>query len=181
MNNTKTADWMPEVAPDAGDWSTPIPFASEAEPFPSKLLPGALGEFAESLSVHTETPRELAALMCLAVTSASVAGRCEIEVREGYIEPLNLFVAAALESGNRKTAVLNAARQPLVDFEREEQERIAPERRAALSEQKTLEARIDKLRKEVVNDPNDDAKEQLRELSSRLSRSPISRAFGPKT
>jgi len=143
------------------EWGTPIPLAFEAQAFPPGLLPGALGEFAVSLSAHTETPRELAALMCLAVTSASVAGRCHVEIRDGYTEPLNLFLAAALESGNRKTAVMNAARQPLIDYEREEQERLAPERRRAISERKTLEARIEKLRKDVVSKPNDDAKIQL--------------------
>jgi hypothetical protein len=143
------------------EWSPPIPLAYEAQRFPPKLLPGALGEFAESLSGHTETPRELAALMCLAATSASVAGRCHVEIHKDYFEPLNLFVAVALESGNRKTAVVNAARQPLIDYEREEQERIAPERRRAISERKTLEARIEKLRKDVINKPDDDAMAQL--------------------
>ncbi len=150
------------------EWATPIPLAGESHPCPSNLLPGPLGEFVESLSAHTETPRELAALMCLAVTSTSVAGRCEIAVREGYIEPLNLFVAVALESGTRKTAVVNAARQPLIDCEREEQDRVAPVRRNAISERKTHEAQIEKLRKEVINDPNNDAKAQLHDLEQSL-------------
>jgi putative DNA primase/helicase len=157
---------LAEVARDES--STPIPLAGEPQSFPAKLLPGALGEFAESLSAHTETPRELAALMSMAVTSASVAGRYQVEIREGYAEPLNLFVAAALESGNRKTAVVGAARRPLIDFEREQQELMAPERRIAISERKTLEARIEKLRKEVANEECGDAKARLRELEQSL-------------
>jgi hypothetical protein len=159
-----------EARADAGtiEWNTPIPLSGEPQPCPPSLLPGALGKFAESLSAHTETPRELAGLVCLAVTSAGVAGRCEIVVREGYSEPLNLFVAAALESGIRKSAVVNAARQPLIEFEREEQERVAPERRNAISERKTQEAQIDRLRKQVVTDPNDEAKAQLRGLEQSL-------------
>ncbi len=149
-------------------WGAPIPLASEAKRLPAGLLPGALGEFVESLSAHTETPRELAALMCLAVTSASVAGRCEVEIHDDYTESLNLFLAVALESGNRKTAVVNAACKPLVDFEREEQERIAPQRRKALSERKTMEARIEKLRKEIANGSNDDAREELSALEESL-------------
>lgn len=90
---------LAEVTRD--EWSTPIPLASEAQRLPGGLLPGALGDFVESLSAHTETPRELAGLMCLAVTSASVAGRCEIGVREGYDEPLNLFVAVGLAARGR--------------------------------------------------------------------------------
>jgi hypothetical protein len=154
------------------EWTTPIPLTGEPQLCPPNLLPGALGEFVESLSAHTETPRELAALMCLAVASASVAGRCEIEVSEGYTEPLNLFVAVALESGARKTAVVSAARQPLIEFEREEQERVAPERRHAISERKTQEAQIERLRKVVVSDPNDDVVAQLRELEQSLSEIP---------
>jgi hypothetical protein len=150
------------------EWAAPIPLTGESHPCPPNLLPDPLGEFVESLSAHTETPRELAALMCLAVTSTSVAGRCEIAVREGYIEPLNLFVAVALESGTRKTAVVNAAREPLIDFGREEQERVAPVRRNAISERKTHEAQIEKIRKRVINNPNDDAKAQLHELEQSL-------------
>jgi hypothetical protein len=149
------------------EWPTPVPLTGEPHRCPAGLLPGALGEFSESLSAHTETPRELAALMCLAVTSASVAGRCEVVVREGYAEPLNLFVAAALESGNRKTAVVNAARQPLTEFEQEERDRITPERANAISERKTNEAQIDRLRKQIVNDSDEGAKTQLRALSNR--------------
>ena len=149
-------------------WSAPISLAGQPQPFPPDLFPAALGEFVEALAGHTETPRELAALMCLAVTSASVAGRCRVEVHEGYSEPLNIFVAAALESGNRKTAVVSAARQPLIDFEREEQERIEPQRREAISERKTLEAQIEKHRKDAVSGANEDAKAKLRTCEQSL-------------
>src|SRR5258708_40245440 len=92
VNILRGAEAQIDAAPE---WTPPIPLAGEPQPCPPNLLPGALGEFVESLSAHTETPRELAALMCLAVTSASVAGRYEIEVCDGYTEPLNLFVAVA--------------------------------------------------------------------------------------
>jgi hypothetical protein len=151
------------------EWSTPIPLAaSEPNPVPPGLLPGALGEFVEALTEHTETPRELGAMMCLAVASASAAGRYEVLVREGYIEPLNVFTAVALESGARKTAVVNGARSPLIKFEHEEQQRLLPERRQAISERKTLEGRIEKLRKEVMADPTDEMQSELRGLEEGL-------------
>lgn len=159
LPHANAVDPSPEV--DREQWPLPIPFASDPQRFPSSLLPGALGEFSEALAAHTETPRELPALITLGVTSASVAGRCEVQVHEGYGEPLNLFVAPALESGNRKTAVVSAARQPLSDFEREERERIWPERQRAISEAKTVEARIEKLRKDLVNKPDPNAQAEL--------------------
>ena len=139
-----------ELASSAPSWPDPVPFqAATPPPFPRDLLPGAVGAFASALSGHTETPPEMAVLMCLAVASTSVAGRCEVEVDSGYTEPLNLFIAAALESGNRKTAVLTAAREPLVDFEREERERLGPEQKSALSANKTTVAAIERLRKQA--------------------------------
>jgi hypothetical protein len=91
-----------------------------------------------------------------------------VEIHEGYTEPLNLFVAAVLESGNRKTAVVNAARQPLAEFEREEKERIEPERRRAIGDRKTQEARIETLRKQVIDAGKRELRQELDELEQSL-------------
>jgi hypothetical protein len=51
------------AAPD--EWSEPIPLlAKPPEPISPDVLPGVLGEYAQALSKHAETPSELASLAC---------------------------------------------------------------------------------------------------------------------
>jgi hypothetical protein len=80
-------------------------------------LPAWLAEWVEAQSTALQVPRELPALLSLAVLSTAVARRFEIKVRQGWIEPLNLYTLVALPSGTRKSVVFEAATAPLVAFE----------------------------------------------------------------
>jgi putative DNA primase/helicase len=59
--------------------------------------------------------------------------------------------------------------QPLIEYEREERDRIAPERVNAVRERKTNEAQIERLRKQVVSDSDEGAKTQLLALEQSLT------------
>src|SRR5260370_32178127 len=98
----------------------------------------------------TETPVELAALLGIAVAAASIAKKVVVCPEDGYMEPVNIYAAAAMESGNRKSAVLNLVASPFVDWEYSEVQRLAPEVERIGSERRTLEARIESLRKKVA-------------------------------
>jgi putative DNA primase/helicase len=63
------------------------------------------------------------------------------------VEPTNIYVCPALESGNRKTAVLSALTAPLYELERKLQAEYEPQVRPIQSERKTRLAQIEKLRK----------------------------------
>jgi hypothetical protein len=133
-------------------WSSPSPFPRHRiDAMAPDLLPGFLGAMATAVSEATETPFELAGLLGLAVSSACVAKKVVVCPEDGYTEPVNLYVAVAMESGNRKTSVLDAMSRPLVEWEREESIRLAPEAKRIASERKTAEARIDALRKKAAN------------------------------
>jgi putative DNA primase/helicase len=92
---------------------------------------------------------ELPVLAVLGVLSTAAAGKIEIEAESGYIEPVNLYVCPVLESGNRKTAVVQHATKVLGDYETGERERLRPEIARLESERKTKEVVIDKLRKKL--------------------------------
>jgi hypothetical protein len=148
-----------ESAPPADsqtDWDDPIPLQDrKVPPIRVDRIPGALGNMVQAVSQATETPVELAALIGAAAVSACVAGKVRVQVEQGYSEPINLYAAAAAESGNRKTAVLNYMTRPFVDYECAEAKRLEPEIKRAMNKRRIMEARIEWLRKRAAKAPLD--------------------------
>jgi hypothetical protein len=151
-------------------WPEIIPLDShKTDAIPTNCLPEWLGEMALAVSESTETPFEMAALLALAAASSCVASRADVSPEHGYTEPLNLYVCPAMESGNRKTAVFNRIMAPIVDWERIEVERMEPERRRILSKRRTMEGRIEYLRKKAARDQDQAAMiREIQELEQQL-------------
>ena len=153
-------------------WPDPIPFGYfNPDDISPDFLPSWLGDMVRAVALHTETPPGLPGLLSLSIASACVAGKAEVWPEPGYSEPLNLFTCPAMESGNRKTAVLKALMWPLMEWEREAAERIAPQRQRAISERRTLEVRIEKLRRKAT-DPFA-AMQEIQELETKLPTVPV--------
>jgi hypothetical protein len=132
-------------------WPEPIPFARpEPDEFLPGWLPSWLGDMAEATAAATETPLALPSLLSLAVVSACVAGKAVVSPEDGYDEPLNIYTCPAMESGNRKTAVLKCVLNPLFEWEAEQMKRTAPERQRLQSLRKSTEARVKALRKQAT-------------------------------
>jgi len=125
-------------------WPEPVPLGPPEPPaFPADAFgEGWLADMVDAVMCSTETPRELPAAFGLAALAAACQGRYVIEPEPGYREPLSLWIVAALESGNRKTSVLQAMTRPLLAWESERAETIRPEIERVKSERATLEARI---------------------------------------
>jgi hypothetical protein len=85
--------------------------------FPCSALPSWLRAFIENVSVSHQVPAALPALSALAVASACVAGKGVVLVRPGYTEPLCLWTACVLGSGERKSAVVRDATRPVEQVE----------------------------------------------------------------
>ncbi len=172
------AAFPPEPSTEAAvtDWPALIPLPRKApDPIPANCLPSWLGDMARAVSESTETPVDLAALLAIAVASSCIAAKAEISPEPGYVEPLNIFVCPAMESGNRKTAVFNRLMAPIAEWERIEVERTEPERKRQLSERRTIEARIDRLRKKAANAVDPSAMiQELHELDTALPEVPPS-------
>lgn len=157
------------------DWPEPVPFRRRNTPtIPADLLPGFLGDMTSATAVATETPMELAAMLGLAVVAASVAKKVIVCPEPGYTEPVNIYTAVAMESGNRKTAVLNAMTRPFIDWEMSEARRLKPEISRIASERKTQEARIESLRKQAAKSSNyHELMAQVAEMELSLPQVPI--------
>lgn len=164
------ARYPPADAVVLEEWTDLIPFNETVPvPLPPRSVPAWLGEMARAVAESTETPFDLAALLGVAVASACVAGRVEVSPEPGYSETLNLYTCAAMESGNRKTAVFNCLLQPLVEWEQQAIEQIQPIREKALSDRRILEARIERLRRKAACGKDQGALiQEIRELEGKL-------------
>ena len=117
----------------------------------STLLPGFAGKFVRALSAATETSPELAFAMVLGAAATAAARSYVVQVMPGYIEPPNIWILAAQPSGTRKSVVQSATTKPLVEWEFDQAKTVAPEIKKVVSERKTTEARIKKLRTKAAN------------------------------
>ncbi|MCH7596721.1 MAG: DUF3987 domain-containing protein [Planctomycetes bacterium] len=115
------------VANQVEAWEPPVPLGRfdlpefPIEAFPRQLC--ALCEFCASVANSYQVPVDLPALLALAVCGAALAKRIEIRDEADWWEPVNLFIAIALESGERKSATFRAMVAPLAEAERVETER----------------------------------------------------------
>jgi hypothetical protein len=105
---------------------------------------------ARSVAAATETPIEMAVMTGLGILAASVAGKVQICPSPGYSEPLQIYTATVLPSGNRKTAVINEMAAPFRKAEARLIAEFTPERKRLQSLRKTEELAIEKLRKQAA-------------------------------
>ncbi|WP_082085552.1 YfjI family protein [Magnetospira sp. QH-2] len=128
---------------------------------PEGALPGWAGAYASALAKATETPPELAVAMVLAACSVAASRWFSVMVRPDYFEPSNLWIAAALPPGNRKSAVQGAAAAPLLAWERERAEAMADEIKRVTSEIASLTARVNHLRQRAAKEDDGIEREKL--------------------
>jgi hypothetical protein len=94
------------------------------------------------LSRATQTPPDLAAMLGLSIAAAGIAGKIKVCARPGWVEPVNLFAAVALASGERKTAVYQDSLAPVQKLERELRDRAAKDIAEKQSQRRILEKRL---------------------------------------
>ena len=112
----------------AEPWEAPLPFEERSvPPFPTSALPGCLRDFVEAEAEATQTPADLAAMVVLSTLAAACAKKVEILVKQGWVQPVNLFTLTVLPPGNRKSAVFRDCTEPLTAFEVAEATRMWPE------------------------------------------------------
>lgn len=154
---------LPAEDESDGQRGSPLLFDDTQTPeIPATLLPGWLGEYAEAVARHTQTPPAMAVILSLAAVATCTAKRFEVAPNgDGYSEPLNIWGATVIGPANRKTAVITAKTAPHCEWEKEEAERLAPEIKRAAIKRRTLEKRRDKLEKDAASAEDPDRRETL--------------------
>jgi len=154
-------------------WPPIVPFSAELQRIPDNLMPGPVGDMARAVAAATETPVEMAVMCGLGVIAASIAGKFKVWPFPGYSEPLQIFTATGLASGNRKSAVITEMVAPFVEEEQRLMAEILPERKRLDSERKTAVAHIERLRKQAVSKGDASLTKEIARLESELPELPF--------
>lgn len=119
-----------DTPPDDYDtgWDTPVPLTGPAAPppFPTSVYPGWLADMVDGVARFTQTDVAMVGPIALAVLSACAGGRLEVEVKPGWREPVNVYVAVIAEPGERKSPVHGAMTAPLYAAQNVLAERARP-------------------------------------------------------
>jgi len=143
--------WRYHEAPENDDWPEPIPLDSfELPKWPEGVFPAPLGGFVQSVSDSLEVPVEVSFIDTLAVCSTAICGKYQLEVKDGYVEPLNIWGMPIQPPATRKTGVKQAVMFPIVEYEDECYLALESDIKANRSERKTLEKRIDAKRNQAA-------------------------------
>jgi Protein of unknown function (DUF3987) len=137
------AEVMPP--PDPIDLDTP-----NLGPLPRGIFPEWSENYIGAVAAEMEVPRELVAGMELGCLATTNQRKAVVEIKPGYREPLNLFVMPTMDSGNRKTAVVNKVTGTVRKWESEQVEAQKPLIKQAHSFRETDSARIAELRKQAA-------------------------------
>jgi hypothetical protein len=177
-----------DEAATMGDWERPTPIVREdsIESFPVDTLPSVFRRYVESVAQTLEVPIDVPAINVLgAIAGAAQRSLDGIRVHEDYLEPIGLFLACQLHSGEGKTAVVNEFRRPFENAQQILREKARPQRAETeaqrellVREKKVLERQIDELSKKLIqmveplNAEADETRHRLlkqrEELSQRL-------------
>ncbi len=95
-----------------------IPITDQQRPeLKPDVLPPWACDYAYALSESKETPLTMATLLMLPAIASTVQRRHIVHVEGSYHEPLMIYAAPAMESGERKTAIVSPTYGPLFDFQ----------------------------------------------------------------
>jgi 5S rRNA maturation endonuclease (ribonuclease M5) len=130
------------------EWEEPIELQEiEAEALPVDILPGWLSRYVNNLSMFLQAPSDMVLLIILSALSTALANKAEIEIKQGYTEPVHLWTCSILPPANRKSPVVKKISKPIWDYESQIREEIGPDRRHLLHEKEILEDVIDQKKK----------------------------------
>jgi len=151
----RVLDWISTAQHEAADvQGDPEPIPLDAYDLPAvpigEIPASSFRNMVVATSAATESPVELSLLCTLGVIAASVQRRYVIEPEPGYVEPLNIWAVPALDSGNRKSAVVAHTVEPLYAFEREHAAAHAQEIAQAEAAKRLAEDRIKHLRQRAA-------------------------------
>lgn len=98
------------------EWREP---SDDIVQFDPDWIPLAMRDYLEAVAMQYQVPLEYVFFVALGVLAAVTQGKVTVQVKENHSEWLSLYLAPVLESGNRKSAVINELTKPLKEYELE--------------------------------------------------------------
>ncbi len=123
---------------------------SSTSSFPLDVFPPWLRTHIESVSHRLQVSADMPAAFGLAVLSTAVARRVRVRAWQGFEQPTALWVVVAAASGENKSAVVNAMRRPVRDYQSLRRKREQADLEEARRRHKLLEKEAEALTKRAV-------------------------------
>jgi replicative DNA helicase len=160
----KVRSWLGlQSAPESPTvWEPPLPFADVVvPPFPTEALPPTFKTFVEQEAEALQVPPDLPGVLVLGVGATPGAGRCAVQVNEGWTEPINGFLAVALDSGERKSPAYRDTMAPLEEREQELAAAAAPAIEAARVAWEVMNTRVQQAKKDAAKAKTEEERRKL--------------------
>ena len=132
--NTQNSEWE-EISP--------LDDVDELPSISPELIPPVLRDYCLSCSTHYQTAFEMPLFCALSCLATAVQGKYQVELKKGYIEPLNIYTIITAEPSELKSPTLKALKQALEEWEEEQNTREKENIQSIISENKTLEKLIE--------------------------------------
>jgi hypothetical protein len=144
-------DARPEPVEEEGDWPPPVPFEDFDLPgFPADALSRQLRAYVEAEAEATQTPVDMVAWLTLSAVALACAKKVAVMVKPGWVEGVNIYTLTALESGNRKSAVVTDVNAPIRLYEAELVRNKTPEIAVKQSALNLLKAKYEATKRAAV-------------------------------
>ena len=148
------------------------PAQEQLPPFPTEALPKAIADYAQAVAANTQTAPDMAGVTALGVLAIALQGKYEVQVNGSWTEQLSLLTTTIAPPGERKSPVLKLMTRCIEEYERQYNEKLAPEIRNRRLDREADERRIAGLSKELEHDPDPEKEEELRRLKTGLEEEP---------
>ncbi|WP_226655840.1 YfjI family protein [Pseudalkalibacillus hwajinpoensis] len=156
------------------EWHTPIPFDDYVlPPFPIEVFPRWLINYVEGVAESTQTPIDAPTMAAISMLSTSLAKRFYVRLTGEWSEPLNTYTILALSSGNRKSSVFKAILEPIINYEKEERERLSKEVSEQKVKLKAKQKRLEQLEKEYAKDGNEITLNEMCALANQIDETKV--------
>ncbi|MGG1676883.1 YfjI family protein [Neobacillus sp. NRS-1170] len=101
------------------EWGEIEDFAEyETVAFPTDIFPSILRNFIEAVSEDIQVPRDILALLVFSVLSTTNVGKFIIQLRKGWLEPINTYIITAMDPGSRKSEGFKRMIKPIKKHEK---------------------------------------------------------------
>lgn len=121
MENKQTMNNLKDLQEKFSGWDEPIPLTmfgqQKASPFPIELLPSVIGDYIWQVAEETQTVKDIAGMLSLAVLAMALSKKYEVNPYGQWKEPLNLYVLIASPSGTGKSPVFRHMLNPVHEHE----------------------------------------------------------------
>ena len=124
---------------------------TELPVFPIGAIPEPIRQYVLSVAEAVQAPVDMVAIAVLSMFATATQGKFEIEVKSGWIEPVNLYCLVVADPSERKSPVLKEVEAPVFKWQAQENERRRPEIIESAAKVKLLRQQLDSLQKAAAS------------------------------